>query len=227
MKIKRIVLTLGLLAVLGAGGFAAAKLIGGAAGTEAERPGQVDFDTIERRQATETAQPRFVGELLGIFIGPTEDTWPKDLQDEASQRLAGGCVDVPRSEAKSLDFPRPVALPKEYSPEELVPARVCSGQVAGLTWGYTVSGVEGIPGHVQISRSIGKARTYDVASDRVSVEHFGGREAIFIRPITPDGLAQIAYVLFPEPFGVTGVQTFNLSEADTTAVAQAVAEASK
>jgi hypothetical protein len=224
---KRIALTLALLGVLAGVGFGIAKLVGEVRGTEAQRPTATDFGTIEARRATETAQPRFVGELLGIFIGPTEGTWPKDLQDEASQRLAGGCVDVPRVEAKSLDFPRPIALPKEYSPEDLVPARSCGGQVAGLTWGYTVSGVEGIPGHVQISRSVGKARTYDVASDRVSIEHFGGRDAIFIRPVTPDGLAQIAYVLFPEPFGVTGVQTFNLSEADTTVVAQAVAEASK
>ncbi len=205
MKIKRILLLTGVVIVLGASGFSAAKLIGHAVNTEAQQPGQVNEKTIEARQAGESAEPRFVGELLGIFIGPTEDTWPKDLQNEANQRLAGGCVDAPRSKAAALDFPRTLVLPEGYSPEELEPARACSGQVTALTWGYSVSGVEGIPGHVQISRTVGKARTYDVASSRVSVQDIGGREGIFIRPITADGLAQISYVLFPEPFGVTGV----------------------
>jgi hypothetical protein len=227
MKTKRVILTLGLLAVLGAGGFAAAKLIGGAAGTEAERPGQVDFDTIERRQATETAQPRFVGELLGIFIGPSKDTWPEQVRAEDDRVLAGGCVNVPRSTAGALEFPRPLALPAGYAAEEEQPAVACSGKVTGLGWGYSGAGSSGVAGHVSISRAVSKALEYNVAANRVSVRSIGGRDAIFVRPVTDDGLAQISYVVFPESFGVTEIQMFNLPDKDVLAVAEAVAEASK
>jgi hypothetical protein len=227
MKIKRVILTLGLLTVLGAGGFGAARLIANAVGTGAERPGQVDEKTIEQRQATERAQPRFTGELLGISIGPSEDTWPQQARADKAQLVAGGCVSVPRSTAGALEFPRPLALPADYVPKEQQLATACSGKVSGLGWQYTPSGANGIPANVSISRAVAKALVYDVAADRVSVQSIGGRDAIFIRPVTPDGLAQISYVVFPESFGVTEIQTFNLSEAGVLAVAEAVAEASK
>jgi hypothetical protein len=227
MKNKRIILTLGLLAVLGAGGFGAARLVGSAVGIGAERPGQVDEKAIEQRQATERAQPRFTGELLGISIGPSEGAWPQQARADQAQLVAGGCVSVPRSMAGALEFPRPLALPADYVPKELQPATACSGKVTGLGWQYAASGASGIPANVSISRAVAKALVYDVAADRVSVQSIGGRDAIFVRPMTPDGLAQSSYVVFPESFGVTEIQTFNLSEASVLAVAQAVAEASK
>jgi hypothetical protein len=227
MKIRRVILTLGLLAVLGAGGFGVARLIGNAVSTGAERPGQADEKTIEQRQATESAQPRFTGELLGISIGPSEDTWPQQARADQAQLVAGGCVSVSRSTAGALEFPRPLALPADYVAKEQQLATACSGKVSGLGWQYTASGANGIPANVSISRAVAKALVYDVATDRVSVQSIGGRDAIFIRPVTPDGLAQISYVVFPESFGVSEIQTFNLSEAGVLAVAEAVAEASK
>ncbi len=227
MKTKRVIIGLCAFAILGAAGFGAARLIGRAVGTGAEQPGQVDEKLIQERQASETQQPRFTGELLGIFIAPSEDAWPEQPRAAQAQLVAGGCVGVPRSTAAALEFPRPLALPPEYVAKEEPPATACSGKVTGLGWQYTVTGANGIPANVSISRAVAKALVYDVAADRVSVRNIGGRDAIFIRPITPDGLAQISYVVFPESFGVTEIQTFNLSEAGVLAVAEAVAEASK
>jgi hypothetical protein len=168
-----------------------------------------------------------VGELLGIFIGPSKDTWPEQVRAEDDRVLAGGCVSVARSTAGALEFPRLLALPAGYTAEEQQPAVACGGKVTGLGWQYSASGASGIAGHVSISRGVAKALEYNVAADRVSVQSIGGRDAIFIRPVTPDGLAQISYVVFPESFGVTEIQTFNLSETGVLAVAEAVAEASK
>lgn len=227
MRIRRVTVTLCLLTVLAAGGFGAAKLIGNAVGTGAEPPGQVDEKLIQQRQATEQAQPRFTGELLGIFIGPSEETWPEQARVDHARLVAGGCVDVPRSVAGALQFPRPLTFPPGSVPKEVPSATACSGKVTGLGWQFTVTGANDIPANVSISRAVAKALLYDVAADRVSVRNIGGRDAIFIRPMTPDGLAEISYVVFPESFGVTEIQTFNLSEVGVLAVAEAVAEASK
>ena len=227
MKITRFILVLGVLAVLGGGGFLAAKLVGNGIGTEAEQPGQVDEKLIQERQAAEREQPRFTGELLGMFIGPSEAAWPEKARTDQAQLVAGGCVGVPRSAAAALGFPRPLRLPAEYVAEEQQSATACSGNVTGLGWRYTATGANGIAANISISRAVAKALVYDVAADRVAVQSLGGRDAIFIRPITPDGLAQISYVVFPESFGVTEIQTFNLPEVGVLAVAEAVAEASK
>jgi hypothetical protein len=238
VRTGRVILTLAVLTVLGGGGFLAARLIGNAVGSGGEQPGQVDEKLtqqpgqvdeklIQQRQATERAQPRFTGELLGIFIAPSEDLWPEQARADQAQLVAGGCVGVPRSLAGALEFPRPLTLPTGYVPKEEQPATACSGKVTGLGWEYTVTGANGIPANVSISRTVARALVFDVAADRVSVRNIGGRDAIFIRPITPDGLAQISYVVFPEPFGETEIQTFNLPEAGVSAVAEAVADASK
>ena len=238
MRIRRVIVSLCVLTVLGGGGFLAARLIGNVVGSGAEQPGQVDEKLtqqpgqvdeklIQQRQATEQAQPRFTGELLGIFIAPSEDAWPEQVRADQAQLVAGGCVDVPRSLAGTLEFPRPLTLAPEYVPKEEQPATACSGKVTGLGWEYTTTGANGIPANVSISRAVAKASVYDVAADRVSVRTIGGRDAIFIRPITPDALAQISYVVFPESFGVTEIQTFNLPEDGVLAVAEAVAAASK
>jgi hypothetical protein len=227
MRTGPVIVTLCLLTLLAAGGFGAAKLIGNAVGTGAEPPGQVDEKLIQQRQQTESEQPRFTGELLGMFIGPSEAAWPEKARTDQAQLVAGGCVGVPRSAAAALEFPRPLRLPAEYVAEEQQSATACSGNVTGLGWRYTATGANGIAANISISRAVAKALVYDVAADRVAVQSLGGRDAIFIRPITPDGLAQISYVVFPESFGVTEIQTFNLPEVGVLAVAEAVAEASK
>ena len=227
MKKKRVALMVALVVMVGGAGFGVAQLIRGAIGTQAEQPGKVDINAIQTEQATEKAQPRFSGELLGISIAPSKDQWPAQAQAENAQLLAGECVDVPVASATALQFPRPLQLPSEYVAEESPSATACGGKVTGLGWTYTTSGTNGIPAHVSITRGVGKELVYDVAADRVSVQTIGGRDAIVIRPDTADALAQISYVVFPESFGVTEIQVFNLSETGLLAVASAVAEASK
>jgi hypothetical protein len=227
MKVLRVGLGVIFVVVVAGAGFGAARLIGSVSGTGAEQPGKVDINSIEQRQATEAARPRFFGQLLGISIAPSADGWPADARAEQTQILAGGCVGIPTANASALQFPRPLSLPPEYRPEDLPSATACSGKPTGLGWTFTTPGANGIPAHVSISRAAGKELVYSVAADRVSVQNIDGRDAIVIRPEAADGLAQISYVVFPESFGVTEIQVFNLSETGLMAVASAVAEASK
>ncbi len=227
MKTKRVALMVALVVLVGGTGFGVAQLIRGAVGTQAQQPGKVDINAIQTEQATEKAQPRFSGQLLGIFIAPSRDQWPPEAQAELAQLLAGECVGITAASATALQFPQPLQLPSEYVAEAPPTAKACSGKATGLGWTYTTSGTNAIPAHVSITRAVGHEVVYDVAADRVSVQTIGGRDAIVIRPETPDALAQISYVVFPEPFGFTEIQVFNLSETGLLAVASAVAEASK
>jgi hypothetical protein len=228
VRTRRFIVTLGVLAVLGGGGFLAARLVSNSIGTEAQQPGQVDEKLIQQRQQTEREQPRFTGELLGIFIAPSEDLLPEQARRQQDERRVMDCRHVTPPRGGELDFPRPLALPSEYVLKQERPEAVaCDGELTGMGWDFTTAGANGIPASVSITRGRSTASVYDVAADRVSVRNIGGRDAIFIRPITPDGLAQISYVVFPESFGVTEIQTFNFSEEGLLAVAEAVAEAGK
>lgn len=119
-------------------------------------------------------------------------------------------------------------LSAAYRLEEGSPhATACSGQASGLEWDYTTVGAMGIPATVSIVRVITKYDTVDVAASLVSTQVIGGREAIVVRPYAADGLAQTSKVIFPETFGKTAIQAFNLSEAELLNVAGAVVEATR
>lgn len=239
MTTRRLAVTVLLITVLGAVGFLAGRLLlGGDGGTEAQQPGLIDrLDTLKTQEARQKRQPRFVGELLGIYIAPSLDQVPRQVLEENERVRSGGCEVIPAEEANALDFARPLEVPAGYIVADrgigfvesgTNPwAEACGGKAYLIGWGYNVIGAEGIPATVSIVRSTLGYTTQDVAVSQVSTEVIGGREAVVIRPASPDGLAQRYLVHFPESFGSTSIHTFNLPEAEVLKVAVAVAEATR
>jgi len=227
VNIKRTIGGLLLLAILGAAGFVVGRLmLSGGGGTEAQEPKLLDV--IAERQQTEQKEARFTGELLGIFLAPSLEQMPPAVQEEHKRLTAGGCATIPLEQAQSLEFPRPLEMPPGYTLKDGYPqATACSGEASGITREYDLLGANNIPGHLTVGRSISKIATPQSPASRISTTVIGGREAVLIRPFTPDGLAQTSEVIFPEAFGKTDILAFNLSEAALLEVAEAVAKASQ
>ncbi len=232
MAMNRIALGIAVLIFLGGAGFAAGRFLTGEAGTEAQEPDQaVGLDaalaTVQQRVDEDQQKPRFVGDLLGIYIAPTTNQWPKEIQREHDELNAEGCTYGLLADTAHLDFPRTLNMLPKYTLKTGFPqALICGGSPTSIVREYTVAGPNNTPANLSIIRGVFKAYDFDVASDRISTTVIGGRDAILIRANTPDGLAQRSVVIFPEAFGMTEIHAFNLPEADLLAVAEAVGLAS-
>ncbi len=232
MAKNRIVLGIVVLIFLGGAGFAAGRLLTGEAGTEAQEPDQpVGLDaalaTVQQRSDEDQQKPRFVGELLGIYIAPTTDQWPEQIQREHDELNARGCAHGLLADTAHLDFPRTLNMPSEYVLMSGFPqALACSGNPTSIVWEYTVPGPNKTPANLSIIRGVYQAYDFDIAIDRISATVIGGRDAILMRSNTPDGLAQRSVVIFPEEFGMTAILAFNLPETGLLVVAEAVGLAS-
>jgi hypothetical protein len=174
----------------------------------------------------EELRPRFSGELLGIFIGPDGDAPPKGYATASDL-----CPDGEGSQQVSWDDAGPLKmdldLPSEYiiavdSPN--TGAIACSGTVYTARREYRVKTSNGMTADVIIGRSIFRIERFDVATDRVGTAVVGGREAVVIEPITPDGLAQRSGVFFPESFGETFIAASSLPQHDLLELAAIVGE---
>jgi hypothetical protein len=227
MRARRTLLLLALVGVFVGAGFGTGRLLFDRYRTEAQTPETPRLTPeLERLLQEEKQKPRFTGELLGLYFAPTEDQWPEDYRRWRSELLAGGCVNVPAERGAELGFPRPLALPEQcvLGGTEVV---ACGETVTSVNWHYTFEAPNGLPANILISRSLVRAFAYDVAAERISRTTIGGRDAIVIRPVTPDGVAQTSAVIFPEAFGTTSIDAVYLPEADLLALAEAVARASK
>ena len=183
----------------------------------------VDAGGLAATREADQAKPRFVGEILGIFIAPTETDWPEALRKDREARVSGGCTYASRDRAGDLDFAEePVVTGFIQTPEEPVVVQ-CSGSVTGVNREYQGMAASGAPATLLIARGVSRAWGADVAVDSVTEAKIGGRDAIIIKPATPDGIGQTSLVIFPEPFGITIVYAFSLSETELLAVAEAVA----
>jgi hypothetical protein len=80
---------------------------------------------------------------------------------------------------------------------------------------------------VSVVRQTTKYDTQSVAKSQMSTQTIGGREAVVVSPVSSSGLAQRYLIYFPESFGMTAIQTFNLDEDAAFKVAEAVAGASR
>lgn len=236
MSIKTLAVALVLLAALGAGGFFAGRALVGDGGSVAQEPSLSEqLDAVQTLEAARRTEARFAGELLGIYIAPSLEQLPREIQKEREERLASGCTEIPVGQAAELDFGEALALPAEYILSDQDAggtgnnpyAFSCSGQVATVGWTYDVAGASGTPATVSIVRSTNTYDVQDVAASQVSTEVIRGREALVIRPASRDGLAQRHLIYFHEPFGMTFIHAFNLPESEVLKVAEAVAEASQ
>jgi len=177
----------------------------------------------------ERQQPRFVGELLGIFNRPSSDVpLPEGYQTYTDVCGSLPTVDVRRERAGALDLT--LNLPPDYvlqADSMNTGVIACGDTVYAARWEYTHKASNGMTANIVIGRGIFRYEEYDVAASRVKTAVFAGREAVLIEPWTPDGLAQRSGVLFPEPFGVTFIHAADLPLDELLRLAEIVAEATK
>ncbi len=220
-----------LLLIVGGSSFIATKTFFTSGRSEAQQSQSskaVDVAAIQQALTAEKQRPRFVGAIDGIFIAPSTDQFPDDLRAKRERLVAGGCVDVPRARAGVLDLAREPVFPAGYvlnpgDPEVIA----CSDVVTGVNRQYSFTNADGLPSEVLVSRSIATAWGLDVAADRVKAVKVGRRDAIVIRPETPDGTGQTSMVLFPEPFGLTFVSAFNVSASELNQILVALTTATE
>ena len=234
---KLLLASVAVISVLGTAGFLAGRyFVGGDKGSEAQQPSVANqLDAIQTQQAAKDAEERFIGQPLGIHLAPSLDKIPKEVWAEDDRLTSGGCAPVSVDDAKSLDFARPLQMPDGYAvaTEDAANtgsnpwALVCGGTVRSRGWDYTTPGVQQIPAKVSVVRLATNYDTQSVAKSQVSTQTFGGREAVVVRPASSSGLAQRYLIYFPESFGMTAIQTFNLDQDAAFKVAEAVAGASR
>lgn len=224
---RRRILTVLLLGALAAGGFFAGRQLLAGGASQAKQPSL--FGQIEAAQTAAATGERFQGELLGITIASSMDRLPASAQAQQQSMRDAGCTRITMEEARGLDFPRPLVMPAGYTAfeDEDSGATACGGKASGIGRDFATRGPADTPGNVFVGRGTTRYEVLDVAATRVSVRSIGGRDAVVVGPVTPDGLAQQSEVLFPEPFGMTVVYGFSISEEQLLPVAEAVAEASR
>jgi hypothetical protein len=182
----------------------------------------VAVDQLQNTLQADQAKARFKGELLGIFISPTEADWPAAVRRDRS-------CELPVSKRTSpLDFARPFDLPTKWTPRDpespLPLTFACGAAVTTLSYEYVSAG-GGPPASLGIVRTVDHALGVDVAADRVTTMQIGGRAAIVVRPASPDGIGLTSEVIFPEPFGFTDIYAFSISEQELLAIATSVSAA--
>lgn len=226
-----------MVAVLSTAGFVLGRyLVAGSGGSEAKQPSVANqLDAIQTQQAAKDAEARFVGQLLGIYLAPSVDQIPPEIWEEDQRLTSAGCGSVGVQEAGSLDFARPLQMPDGYviATEDSANtgsnpwALSCGGTVRSRGWDFTTPGAQGIPAQVSVVRVTTRYDTQSVAKSQVSTQTIGGREAVVVNPASSSGLGQRYLIYFPESFGKTSVQTFNLDQGAALKVAEAVAGASR
>jgi len=237
MKALKWSLSLLLLAGVGFGAFFGVRALRDATGgdgspgeAEAQAPGPIG-PSSEVFEA-ELSKPRFVGEVLGIFIAPAEVPVPDKFV--TSEELCGRwslSVQVPWEKAGqlglSVELPPPFVLDVDSLDTGVIACADHPEKVYAARWEYAATQPSGHLGRLLIVRSLFPYWQYDVAADRVKATVIGGRPAVLVEPITPDGVSSVAAVIFPEPFGKTEVHSTSVPLADLLAVAEIVAKATQ
>ncbi len=164
-------------------------------------------------------EPRFEGELLGIFIGPQI---PERIIGREHVCLPG----TPAMEVEPGELGLEVDLPPKYvrqDPLITFDVAACGLRVLRAQRTYLLEGAPEVS--VTIGRRVFSYGMYDVAASRVETTVFAGREAVLIAPPASIGDDGPSAVLFPEPFGITEVHAANMSLEDLLELAEIVAEA--
>lgn len=224
----RLLFSLLTLAALGSGAFFAARYFTGGSSAEA----QLDAPVAPSPEVLEQdrQKPRFVGELLGIYISPSEKGPFPPGHRATRQDVCGSTptARVPAERAGELGLN--LTLPPDYifQPGDMdTGVWACGDTVVVAKRVYEHKAANGMTSRVLIGRSRLTVEAYDVSADRVKVTSFAGRPAILIEPVTSDAVIQRSGVIFPEPFGKTFIDVAYLPLDELKRLAEAVAEATK
>ena len=174
------------------------------------------FDADKAAIAAEREKPRFKGVIDGIFITPggsipSEYTTAKELCGTQQSKV------VSWDKAGQLDLT--LDLPKEYTLQEPNMDTVvvaCGDTVFNARRAYHFKQHEPLreQGELVIGRSLIRYDEVDTAVDRPEIMNISGRDVVVIGPITDDGAGQNMRAYFPEPFGKTFIQAYNMPRKD-------------
>jgi len=172
---------------------------------------------LERLRLEEEAKPRFDGVLNGIrlYTGGGRNVERKNA-----------CTGAGPDAAQEVPMDAIVGTPMEIAPSYL-PANAkeqppmwppvgCNGIVTDVERWWVIPG----KGNLFIARRQGEhAVASGSSADRVSAATVGGKPAVLVAPLTPDGYGQ-SLVIVAEDFGLTIVFADGLPLAETVKVAE-------
>ncbi|MCJ7509549.1 MAG: hypothetical protein MUP14_01490 [Dehalococcoidia bacterium] len=213
---KRLVLGVFLAVVVGVGSFFVAYRLWPDGGrTEAQPDIMAERDRLMQEEA---AKPRFEGVVNGIRL--------YSLASGADVQRKDTCSDAKPEEAEELTMSDVVGTPMEIVPtylppgaEEVAPMEppvACKGIVVSVQRWWTMRG----KGDFFITRRQGEqAMQIDTSADRVSTATVGGKPAVVVAPLAPDGFGP-SVVIVAEDFGLTYVVGLDLPLEETMKIAE-------
>lgn len=173
----------------------------------------------------ENAKPDFEGEILGVFIGPDDKVPDKFVTYED---LCGSAPTEPVSWDKAGEFDLALTLPEQYklaADSLLAGVFACGDQVTSAGWHYTAPQPNGYPGVLIIVRHPVKHDQFDASADRVKATEIGGLPAVYVEPLSANGVGSAAGVVFPGERVTTAIHSAGIPSADLLEVAEIVAAA--
>jgi hypothetical protein len=211
---------------VGVGSFFAARYVWDNLIAEADDPLPPDLEEIN----ADFALPRFEGEILGVFIAPPDVPVPDRYTTFAdycgSEQATSEQVPWEAAGQFALD----VKLPDQFKLQQdnlNTGVVACAGKVYAARWSYAATQPSGYQGSLVIARGVFSHFPFDVSAGRVKRIVAGGRSAVLVEPITPDGIGSSAAVVFPETFGVTEIQATGIPLKELLEVAERVGEGTR
>ena len=161
----------------------------------------------------DNAKPRFDGELLGIHLGPASSLSERGILFRADEECPGG-YEVSENEPSIPGVPsylpkgavQPLVAPGGLRDYPNPSALVCAGDgfVYRSVRRFEMPHLEnGLTPSIDVARANSDHHVIDAPHERVSVIDLGGREAIAIPGVIPEGgtVASLSQVIIPEESG--------------------------
>jgi len=213
---KRLVLGVFLVMAVGVGSFFVAYRFWPTGGqTEAQLDIMAERDQLMREEA---AKPRFEGVVNGIRL--------YSLAAGPALQRKSACSDAKPEEVEHLTMSAVAGTPMEIIPtyfppgaeevDPMEPPVACKGIVVSVQRWWIIRG----KGDFYVSRRQGEQAIAIAASaDRVSAATVGGKPAVLVAPLAPDGFG-LSTVIVAEEFGLTLVVGLDLPLEEIVKIAE-------
>jgi hypothetical protein len=176
----------------------------------------------------EAAKPKFEGEILGVFIGPYGAQVPEKFV--TYEELCGDQYTVEVDDARAGDLWLDLRLPDSYKLDEQslnTGVIACGDMVYAARWEYSTLQESGVAGRLFISRSLFAYTEFEVSQERIGTQEINGVEAIVVEPLSENGIASQAGVIFPGDSATTIIGGNALPLSELLKIAGLVAETLK
>ncbi|MCS7277065.1 MAG: hypothetical protein NZ695_08645 [Dehalococcoidia bacterium] len=174
-----------------------------------------EWQAAARQREEEAKKPPFVGTINGVTLGMGEGlercTGKRDWHHDW-QLVQGTPFEIQPT------YLPPGAVEIWYS-DPIPPIFTCDGRVDHATRAWSVGG--GFRTVIIIKQRNSERRFEGLfPADRVKSATVGGRPAVVVEPMRPDGLMSTTVVFFPEPWGLTIVVGEFLPYPETLKIAE-------